>query len=370
MRTIRILILVVLVLACILLRVSVIKIGPDEVGVRTINFGQNHGIVECDYGPGYHRDFWPLDTWNRFPRTVQRIRFAKGGLEAGNRVGGEMELTLEGGHRVNMAMEVVYRIADGQAHHVLQEFKSVERYEDAVRNEARNAASVHFGAMLSEAFYKEPSKREEARRQAAQLMSERLSAHGIQLVDLLVETIDFDPNYESLIEQKKIADQNVELQKAKAKAAEEKGKVDKIKAETLGKIKTVQTENEAEITKLKTETGLKAAALAGEARRYAAQKDADGQLYENEKKAEGQKLVKLAEAAGTERLNAALTGDGGRNLIALQAAKALTLAEVTFPSFGYEWFNPYEMATRLGGSPAGKVATTQPAAVPATAPSR
>ena len=28
-----------------------------------------------DYGPGYHRYLWPLDTWHRFPSVVHRVQF-------------------------------------------------------------------------------------------------------------------------------------------------------------------------------------------------------------------------------------------------------------------------------------------------------
>ena len=46
----------------------------------------------------------------------------------------------------------------------------------------------------------------------------------------------------------------------------------------------------------------------------------------------------------------AVIGEGGRNLVALEAVKKLTVNDVTFPSVGYDWFNPYEMALRLGAS--------------------
>ena len=50
-------------------------------------------------------------------------------------------------------------------------------------------------------------------------------------------------------------------------------------------------------------------------------------------------------------MNEALVGEGGRNLVALEAMKKVNLTEVTFPSTGYDWFNPYEMSARMGASP-------------------
>lgn len=361
MKIVRILILPVLIVACLLIRASLIKIAPDEIGVRTLNFGDSHGIVAQDYGPGYRRNLWPLDTWHRFPSTVQRIRFAKDGSSGISRPLDEMQLTSADGDRVSMTLEVAFRIADGQAHRVLQDSGADRRYEDVVLNLSQDAMRVLFGRLRTEAFYSE-SSREAVRKEAVGVLQDRLALRGIELIDLLVQAIEFDPNYENLIKQKKIADQQVELQKAKAKAAEETGKVAKIKAETTVKVQRIEKETEATITKQKAETDLQIAARAGEANKYATQRIADGQLYESEKKADGQRLVKLARAEGTQRLNAALAGEGGRNLVALEAAKALNLSDVTFPSFGYEWFNPHEMAVRLGAASAG-VPTSAPALV-------
>ena len=152
------------------------------------------------------------------------------------------------------------------------------------------------------------------------------------------------------VKQKKIADQQKELQVAKAKAAEETGKVAKIKAETTAKVQKIGKEAEAEIMRLGTDTEISIAAVKGEADKYSVERGADASLYEDEKKANGQRLVKFAQAEGTRRLNSAMAGEGGRNVVALEAAKSLVLSDVTFPSAGFEWFNPYEMARRLGGT--------------------
>jgi regulator of protease activity HflC (stomatin/prohibitin superfamily) len=347
--------IVVLVLVVVLLvTTGITKIEPDEIGVRTLNIG-SVGIVPEDYKPGYHRAIWLLDTWNRFPSSVQRVRFAKEAASSAVWQGGELQLTSADGDRVVITAEVIFRIADGLAHKVLQDSGPGDRYKNVVRALAQDATRVSFGRLRTEQFYNEGS-RDEARKEAVSLLQGRLRPRGIELVDVLVESIEFDPNYEGLIKQKKIADQQVELQKAKTKAAEEKGKVDKIKVETAVKVQTIEREGEAEITRLKTETELQMAALAGQAAKYATERKADGGLYDDQRKAEGTRLVKLAEAEGTQRLNSALCGEGGRNLVALEAAKSINLADVTFPSMGYEWFNPIEMAWRLGATKGPEVA--------------
>jgi hypothetical protein len=362
MRILRIMLPLLVAAAGVLVPFCLIRIEPDEIGVRTLNFGADHGIVQQDYGPGYHRNLWPLDTWNRFPSTVLHICFTSdnsGGLRTTDRPLGDLQLTSADGDRVNMIVDVAFRIAPGQAHRVLQD-SGLEhrRYEDVVRNLSQDAMRVFFGRLRTEAFYSE-SSREGARQQAAEMLRGRLTERGIELIDMLVQAVKFDPHYEELIKKKKIADQSVELQKAQAKAAEETGKVAKIDAETKVKVEKVGKELDAAVLKLRTETGLQAKALAGEAGRYAAQKEADAKLYQSEKQAEGDRLVKLAEAEGALRLNLALAGEGGRNLVALEAAKEMNLQDVTFPSFGFDWFNPNAMAMRLGATSV-MVPATQP----------
>ncbi|MCX7017069.1 MAG: SPFH domain-containing protein [Candidatus Sumerlaeota bacterium] len=346
-----------------------IQIKYDQTGVRTHNFGPNKGIVDQDYSPGFHRFLWPLDTWHVLPSTAQHIHFSKEGWSPVGPTTEPLNLTSAGGDRVVMTAEVLFRIADGEAHHVLQESGPEERYREVVRGLAQDAARVQFGRLPTEDFYN-ATNREKAREEAANVLRESLKPRGIELVDFLVETIEFDPNYENLIKQKKIADQQVLLQVARGKAAEEAGKVDMIKTQTNVKIQKINQETEAAITQKGTEMQLQIASLQAEASKYAKQKDAEGAAYESKQKAEGEKLIKDAEAEGARRMNEALSGEGGRNVVALEAVQQMNLVEVTFPSVGFDWFNPTEMAKRLGGlggaaMPASSAAVETPPSAPA-----
>jgi len=325
------------------------RIKPDEIGVRTRNFGMDEGIVPMDYQPGFHRFLWPLDSWQRFPSTVQRIRFAKNSQETWAPQGEALQITSADGDKVTLEVEVFFRIADGQAHRILQESGVGERYKETVRGLTVDEARVQFGQLGTESFY-DFAKREEVRQKAVTLLRERLIPRGIQLIDLLVTTVEFDPNYETLIKQKKLADQRVLLEKAKGRAATEKGKVTKIAVETNAKVQKIDRETEAEVMRKTTELSLAIGKLKAESDKYATGLKADAGLYKNQQDAAGTVLLKASEAEGSRRMNEALIGEGGRNMVALEAVKQLTVNDVTFPSVGYDWFNPYEMALRLGAS--------------------
>jgi hypothetical protein len=242
---------------------------------------------------------------------------------------------------------VFFRIADNAAHRVLQDSGSGERCRSVVLNLSQDATRQVFGSLRTEEFYNE-QRREAVRQQAITELRDSLSKRGIELVDLLVDSIEFDPNYESLIKEKKIADQRVELEKAKARSAEQRGKVNRIKVDTAAMLLKLERETDAQIATLDLENKALQASLKAEANKYATERNADGELYASEKRAEGARLVGQAEAEGTQRMNQALDGDGSRNLVALEAVRGMNLGEITFPSVGYEWFNPFDMAVRVG----------------------
>ncbi|RJP25921.1 MAG: hypothetical protein C4527_16390 [Candidatus Omnitrophota bacterium] len=324
-----------------------VRINPDEIGVKTVNLGEGKGIVAHDYEPGYHRYLWPLDSWHRFPRTVLKMEFLKTSIRTAESGEGPLVVTSADGDRVTMNAEVFYRIAEGMAHRVLQDSGMGANYVNIVKTLSIDAARAIFGQLKTEDFY-HSEKREQIRMKANAMLRERLILRGIDLVDFLVISLEFDPAYEELIKQKKIADQMVSLEISKALAAEEQGNVNMIKQETLVKLKTIEKETESEIVNLQSETDLQIAVLLSESRKYTEQQKADADLYRQQKQAEGMRLLKSAEAEGTRRMNEALVGAGGRNLAALEAAKRIQLGEIAFPSIGFEWFNPGEMAIRLG----------------------
>ena len=340
--------------ATLMLAVGCTRVGVEETGVRSVNLGPNKGIVTRDFGPGYHRYLWPLDSWNRFPSTVQHLRFAPrppGPVTERIVFAEALQVTSADGDRVVLQADIFYRIADDAAYRVLQDSGPGDRFVGVVRTLAQDAARVVFGRLQTEDFYHQ-ERRESARQEGAALLGERLGPRGIELIQLLVESLEFDPNYENLIKQKKVADQRVELEKALARAATQQGLVARIQVETEAKVKQVARELDALVVQLNADTDLRVVQLRAEAELYRAERGAEADLYFARQEARGQEAMLRAEAEGTRRLNEALAGDGGRNLVAMEALRHLNLVEVTFPSFGVDWLNPQEMAVRVGAEPA------------------
>ena len=85
-----------------------------------------------------------------------------------------------------------------------------------------------------EQFYA-PAVRRSKTNEAKQLLRTELAESNIELIEILIRDIAFDPSYERKILDKKLADQDVELNKSRALAEEKKGETNRIAAETDAK---------------------------------------------------------------------------------------------------------------------------------------
>ncbi|MBW1803473.1 MAG: hypothetical protein JRJ85_22425, partial [Deltaproteobacteria bacterium] len=64
-KSISIAIIVIIVGAYILVKLTVTHVPVGVVGVRTQEYGimGKKGVVQEDFGPGWHRALWPIDSW-------------------------------------------------------------------------------------------------------------------------------------------------------------------------------------------------------------------------------------------------------------------------------------------------------------------
>ncbi len=69
---------VIIVLVVLLLsgaRLCVLRVSVGEIGVRTDVW--TGGLVQEDFGPGWHRDFGPMHNWALFNATVQTLEMSQ-----------------------------------------------------------------------------------------------------------------------------------------------------------------------------------------------------------------------------------------------------------------------------------------------------
>jgi regulator of protease activity HflC (stomatin/prohibitin superfamily) len=244
---------------------------------------------------------------------------------------------------------VKYRVSPNEVHKLYQELGSEARYKGIVRDQVQKTIRDIFGTMLTEQFY-DPDVRRIKTTEATSDLKGELAENSIELIEILIRDIAFDPSYERKILDKKLADQDVELNKSRALAEEKKGETNRIAAETEAKVRVIEQELKAKQLTMKADTDKEIAQIHADARLEAAKLKADADLYKAELEAKGTLLEKEATAEG-ERLKAtALNTPGGQNLVAFETVEQLNLGEITVSTQSNDFLDVESVLEKVGAS--------------------
>lgn len=342
-------IIAVLIGGVVLVKSLTIYVPVGSAGVRTQQYallGQK-GVVQADFAPGWHRDLGPIDSWVDFDVTVQTLEMTRDPSRGSLMGRDDVQVQSADGYTVSVDVTVKYRIEPGMAHKVYQDTGSKEKYKVIVRNEAQKACMGLFGQMKTEDFY-DPQARRTKAGEVKVVLAEALEDNYVDVIDVLMRDVQFDPEYERKIRTKKLADQEVEYNKSKAVAETMRGKTQVVEANTERKLDVIGEEKKGEIVKMQAETNRQIARIKAEAEKYATEKRADADLVKAQKEAAGHLLVRKAEAEGERLRNTAMMGVGGNIIVALEAARNLRLSDITVSTLETDLLDLDEMATKLG----------------------
>lgn len=348
-RTVSIVLVVLIIGGSLLVNALHMNVPAGMVGVRTQQYALlgEKGVVEKDFGPGWHRDLGPVDSWVTFDSTVQTLEMTRDPGRGARRGRDDVQVQSADGYSVSVDVTVKYQIMKGAAHKLYQNTGGKDAYKRIVRNEAEKAAIAELGTMKTEDFYNPTARRANAKR-AHRELQESLRDNYVEVIDLLIRNVRFDAEYEKKIRDKKLADQRVEVNQAETRATEMRGKTQVIQAETKREVKVIQEQKAAEIRTLEAETDRKIATIKANAGKYAQQKRADADATAEKLIAEGNLQVKQAEAEGERLRNKAMMGTGGDILVALEAAKNLQLNTVSLSTLQTDLLDLDGMARKLG----------------------
>ncbi|MBI2556653.1 MAG: hypothetical protein HYW13_04430 [Planctomycetes bacterium] len=342
-------IFILVTLSIVGVKFFVIKVGVDQVGVRTYIWGISRGIVHKDYGPGWHRAISGIDLWDIYDSTVQTLELAKEPSHMGHDERKEAALRTADDYDVSVDMVVKYQIKKDEAWKLRQNIGVGERYKIIVENETRDIARSGFGKMVERDLYNPEEKRKRAAECKTEL-TERLLQRHVNVVDVLILEMRFDPQLERKIKNIKLAELDYVLNISKALAAEQRGITQTIDADTEAIAQKIIGDKERSITVLDAETSKKITELLAAADKYLVQKKAEGDLYKQQRKADGTLLIKYSQAEGERLRREALAGMGGDIIVAMEAARNINLADVGISSLDLNLLDIDDMATRLGVS--------------------
>jgi regulator of protease activity HflC (stomatin/prohibitin superfamily) len=172
--------------------------------------------------------------------------------------------------------------------------------DKVVRTVARSKPRDIFGELKTEAFYVAES-REIQSNKAKEELQKILGPMGIVVEKVLTNDYRFNPEYTKAIEDKKVADQQVEKNKSAQHAATEEYK--RKLEEARGEVNKMVADADGQYLKDKIEADV-----------YQEQQ----RLLAEAIKAEG-----IAEGKGIQEMNNALAGAGGEALVKLRIAEAI-----------------------------------------------
>ena len=341
-------IIVTIVIIAVSLRVCIIKIGVDQVGVCTVVWGIKRGIVNRDFGPGWHRNIPGTVEWDIYDSTVQTLEMTEEHTGTkGNEERDVLKVRTKDDYDVSVDLIVKYWIRKGEAWALRQDIGSAERYKQIVENEARDIARSVFGKMGEADLYNPLEKRRRAL-EGKEMHNRSLKKRHVEVIDWLILDIRFDPGLDRKIKSIKVAELEEVLNISKGMAANQRGITQTIDAETEAVAMEISGDKKGKLMVMEARTKNKIIEIMEKANQYMVEKRAEADRYKTEKIAEGSFLNAKALADGEKLRRNAMTGLGGNMIVAIEAAKNLNLADLLISTESVDLLDVNGMVSKLG----------------------
>lgn len=242
------------------------EISAEEVGIKVNYLSGNQEII-TQPGIKFHlpivQEIFILDkTPNKF--------VMEGGYDLGaNRVEKLTVRAMDGSNFWFDSLEIQYQILPAEAGHVLNESGPGEDFKQFwIRSMARSVLRDEFGR-FSVAEVTDPTKYGVAIETAQRRLNDMLQPHGLLIAQLICPKPKFNAAYEKAIEERKVANQEVERLKAQRE-----------KLTNARKTELASVNREKEVAKQELTGDLESARLAAEQAQIKGEKTADAYQIE------------------------------------------------------------------------------------------
>ena len=279
--------------------------GDTEVGVRTRKLALFHpiGVEDKVYAPGSTYFFLPfINGWNTFDIKDQNLEMTFSSKGGDRESRDDLLFKTIDGNDISLDVIITYQIDPAKAPYILQfvapDNQSLQ--EKIVRTVARSKPRDVFGEMKTEEFYV-TDKRETQSVRAKEVLQDILGPMGIVVKHVLTRDYRFNADYQKAIEDRKIADQQAEKNKAGQRAALEEYK--RKLEEARGEVNKIVADADGDFQKAKIE--------------------ADAYFEKQQRIAEAVRTEAVTEARGIREMNNAMNRAGGETLVKLKIAESL-----------------------------------------------
>ena len=272
-----------------------INVHPTEVAVQVDKLA---GKVQKEpLGVGYH--FFNRWTTDMVIYKVSARAFPEQSMGSEGKKEYNMDLKTNDGQNISVDMTIIYALNAKDVPELHQTIGT--NYGDQILlPQVRSESRIAIGGYSAEEIY-QGKVRDTIQQAIKQRLADAVAKYpAIIIQDALMRDFKFSPDFERAIEQKKLAAQQVEINRNQALAQDQEAA--RVEAEAKGqKLKAIQeAEGRAQSTKIEAD-----------ASRYKLEQEAAGMLAKFKAEAEGKKLS--AEALG-----------GGANVVALEFAKNIS----------------------------------------------
>ena len=271
-----------------------INVHPTEVAVKV---DKVLGKVSPEpLGVGYH--FYNRWVTDMVIYRVSARAFPEDSMNTEGQKSYNLELKTNDGQNVSIDLTIIYAL-DAKQVPLLHSQIGTNYQDQVLLPQIRSEARIAIGRFSAEELYQGQVREEIQQSIKTKLQQSVASYPAILIHDALIRHFEFSPDFEHAIEQKKLASQQVEINKNHSLAQEQEAK--RQEAEAMGaKLQAIQA----------AEGRAQAAKIEADAERYKLEQEAAGQLAKYKAEAEGQRL--LTEALGV-----------GQNVVALKFAEQL-----------------------------------------------
>ncbi|RKY36796.1 MAG: SPFH domain-containing protein [Candidatus Omnitrophota bacterium] len=325
-------------------------VGANEFAIKQVNIGINSGVRNKIYNTGLHLIApFGIHQMHKFPKDMQvfemndyletqakniQFKLSKSILQDYSRLAGEKQggvsprksahIQTSDGFFVDVDVSILYHITD--PYKLITTIGPGRLYEDnGIMPKVEPVLKETLGEMTTEEFYKSNLRGIKAEN-AKNLLNVELNPKGMTVDHVLVRYFKYSDEIQKNIEEKKLKDQLVFTNRAKAKAATQNALVQKVKEEGEAKIKIRLEEGKA----------------------YAVKRNSEKDLYVRTKHAQADLMIKLAEANKKELINNAYQNKGSDKLVGLKMADVLKGINVLIlPTGGKTGFNPLNLNRNL-----------------------
>jgi len=291
------------------------KIPLNRVGVRTLT---SSGIEEKDYAAGYVlaipgfqsvRQWDP--TWRNLKETLQ--------VRASDQYTTEVDIS------------VLIRIQPGKCHQVAKHFRDEAHIESLCRNSLSKFANEILAQMKTEDFFNSKIRNQKAQ-EAQDAIDKQLNEKGIEIKNLLIRNIVYDPKFEQQLLQKQLAGQRKSLEMAKGSLAGAQTQLELIKRDAESKVKQIRESTQQDTENMKAEMERKIAQITQDATLQAGTIVAKAEANRNQAKAAAEfKVEQIKQDANLEASTVMAKGESSRrqNIAQAELLQATAVAKST-----------------------------------------